>query len=161
MAEAKLQQGRSRRSPWSSVALAAAGLAAVLGFALLIVRAQAMPDGPVPIIWDREACAHCRMHIGEPGFATQVQAEDGRVLNFDDPGCMLIWLERNSAPVRAVWLHHHTRDEWLSREQARFVPTTPTPMGFGLAVVDASLPGALSFAEARARVLAQGAKEPR
>ena len=51
-----------RRWPWLL-------LLPLLALAVLIYRAQRLPEGPQPIVWDREACAHCHMHIGEPRFA--------------------------------------------------------------------------------------------
>ena len=148
---------RRRSAGWGlPLGLVAVGCA-VATFAWLLLRAQALPTGVVPIAWDKEACAHCRMHVGEQGFAAQLQLTDGRVLNFDDPGCLFSWLDANPATVHATWLHHHTEDRWLRRAEVAFVPVNPTPMGFGLAAVPAGTPGALGWDEAAARIQA-GAK---
>jgi hypothetical protein len=127
-------------------------VSAVAGFGWLLMRAQELPTGVAPIAWDKEACAHCRMHVGEQAFASQLQLKDGRVLSFDDPGCLFSWLELNPAPVHATWLHHHTEDRWLSRDQAGFIETSPTPMGFGLAAVDAATAGSLTWDQASERL---------
>ncbi|MFO0727811.1 MAG: nitrous oxide reductase accessory protein NosL [Myxococcota bacterium] len=128
------------------------GLAAALGFGWMLHRAQALPQGPVPIVWDQEACAHCRMHVGEPGFAAQAQLEDGTILNFDDPGCLLSWSGEPHPKVHAIYLHHHREDRWLVPEAAGFVPAQPTPMGFGLAVVDKTSSTAIGWDEAQKQV---------
>lgn len=145
----KRARGRSR---WL---LLATGAALCTAFAALLLRAQALPEGPAPIVWDKEACAHCRMHVGEPSMAAQAQLTDGRVLNFDDPGCLLSWLEQHREPLRAVYVHHHREDRWLPREQAGFVPVSSSPMGFDLGAVDRGAEGALTWEEAAAKVRAQ------
>lgn len=136
-----------------------AGVVALVAaaFGVLVVRAQGLPSGPVDLAWDKVACAHCRMHVGERGFAAQLQLTDGRVLAFDDPGCLMGWLDQSAPPpeVHATWLHHHTEDRWLARTDTAFVPVTPTPMGFGLAAVAAGTPGALTWDDAAARVRGQ------
>lgn len=114
---------------------------------------QQLPRGPVEIAWDKEACAHCRMHVSEPAFAAQLQLQDGRVLNFDDPGCALRHVaEVPPVDVHALYFHEARADGWLTREETAFVELSPTPMGFGLGAVRIGTAGALSFDEAGARV---------
>ncbi len=148
---------RRRPARWGAPLGLVVGLCAAAGFGWLLVRAQDLPGGVVPVAWDKEACAHCRMHVGEQAFAAQLQLTDGRVLNFDDPGCLFAWLDANTAKVHATWLHHHSEDRWLSRAEVGFVEVTPTPMGFGLAAVGAATPGALGW-EAAAAKLKAGAR---
>jgi copper chaperone NosL len=124
-----------------SVLLAAAALAC------------APPEGPQPIAWDREPCAHCRMLIGDPAFAAQLTTTDGVVSSFDDPGCLLS-AEASQPAVRERWFHHLREDRWIPGDRVGFVRVPRTPMGFGLGAVDAGEPGALSLAEAREAVAA-------
>jgi copper chaperone NosL len=95
-------------------------------------------DGPRPIVWNKEACAHCHMLIGDPHFAAQIQTADGAVYDFDDPGCLLLF--RASHPeidVRATWYHHVREDRWIPGERVAFVRSpAPTPMGYGLGAVE-------------------------
>jgi hypothetical protein len=109
----------------------------------------------VPVAWDREACAHCRMHVGEKAFAAQLQLEGGQVLNFDDPGCLFAYVAKERPQVHAVWFHHQREERWLAPKEAGFVPVMPTPMGFGLAAVAADAPGALTYEQAAAKVAAK------
>ena len=128
-------------------ALRVAAAAALAAAAL----ACAPAEGPQPIAWDREPCAHCRMLIGDPAFAAQLQTADGTVASFDDPGCLLS-AEASHPGVRALWFHHWREDRWISGDRVAFVPVPATPMGFGLGAVDAGEPGALSLAQAREAV---------
>ncbi len=119
-------------------------------------------DGPRPIVYDREPCAHCRMLISEPRFSAQLETRAGEVLSFDDPGCLLATLAKREPEVRVLWFHHRREDRWLDAAHVAFATTEGTPMGYGLGAVDAGSPGALSLAEAQTRVAAAGARpEPR
>lgn len=149
-----------RKNPTLLIGLTGMGLF-VSVVAVMLWRAQQKPVGPVPIVWDKEACAHCHMHIGEPGFAAQAQLADGQVLSFDDPGCLMSWLDGRpragaDAP-RAVYFHHHDRDEWLTLESAGFIATDPTPMGFGFAAVERTRPAAVDWQTAWAQVKTRSA----
>jgi hypothetical protein len=132
-------------------------LAAVLGVVGWLVfgalrEAGRLPDGPVPIVFDRAACAHCRMLIGEAAFAAQLQSQDGRVFDFDDPGCLLRFEAERQPAVHARWFHHLREERWLPGDAVAFVAARPTPMGYGLGAVDAGTPGALPLDAARRHV---------
>ena len=161
MSEHAIPQRRRARGWGLPVGLGIAALA-VGGFAWLLLRAQELPSGPVPVAWDKTACAHCRMHVGEPGFAAQLQLRDGTVLNFDDPGCLVRWLDTRPRDatvddVYAIYFHHQSEDRWLTRAEAGFVEAVPSPMGFGIAAVDAATPGAMTWPQAMAHVRAMPA----
>jgi copper chaperone NosL len=139
----------------------ACALAAFASAALGLAACRAS-EGPRPIAYDRESCAHCRMLISEPRFAAQLETAEGEVRSFDDPGCLLADLATRSAQPRALWFHHVREERWLDAAHVAFEPAERTPMGYGLAAVDAGTPGALSLAQAQARVAAAAARtEPR
>ncbi len=115
---------------------------------LVIRLGQSLPEGPVPVAWDEAACAECRMHVGDPRFAAQLQTEDGDVLNFDDPGCLFRYRAKNHPDVHAVYFHAHEGDEWLPEKATAFGSVSETPMGSGLAAVPRGTAGAVSAQEA-------------
>ena len=145
--------------------MASAGLAALARRSLALVAlglvACGPAEGPQPIVYDREPCAHCRMLISEPRFAAQLQTQAGEVQSFDDPGCLLAALETRAPSVRALWFHHVREDRWLDAAHVAFEETQQTPMGYGLGAVAAGTPHALTLDEARARVAARGARPDR
>ena len=145
---------RSRRFPAGPV-LAAVLVAAAGAFVGLVVRSQARPEGPVPIVYDKEACAHCHMQVGDPRLAAQAQLSDGTVLDFDDPGCLLTWLDTAREQPRAVWLRAYREDRWVPGASAAFIEVGETPMGFGLGVVERGTPGAIGWDDAAARIKAK------
>jgi copper chaperone NosL len=108
-------------------------------------------EGLEPIAWDRTPCAHCHMLISDPAFAAQISTADGEVLDFDDPGCLLLHLEDHHLRPRAIWFHDVREDRWLRGNRVAFVTAGPTPMGYGLGAVEAGTPGSISLAEATTR----------
>lgn len=141
------------RAPSAAFRLAVGGVViVVLGFIGLLLGGQRRVEGPVPIVWDKEACAFCHMHIGEPAFAAQAQLGDGAVLNFDDPGCLLSWTQKHQEPPSAVYVRHYQEERWLTKSEASFVTGLTTPMGFGLGAVPSGRPATLSWDQASAWV---------
>ena len=117
---------------------------------------QELPTGPVPVAWDDEPCKECRMHVGEPGSAAQLQTRAGDVLNFDDPGCLLRWTSAHHPPTHAIYFHDSRSDRWLTARDTAFLPGAQTPMGYGLAAVQRGTAGAVSLREARRIVATHG-----
>lgn len=139
-----------RGTSWWPIAVTALGLGLAAAGALL--WAQRLPSGPEPVAWDRAACAHCHMHVGDAHFAAQLQTSEGDVLDFDDPGCLFAYLRERHPRLHAVYFHHVREDRWLRRDEVGFVPAARTPMGFGLAAVARTTPGAISVSEAEQAV---------
>lgn len=118
----------------------------------LIWKAQQPPEGVRPVVWDKESCAECGMAVSTPGFAAQLQTEDGRVFDFDDPGCLFLYLINNQPAVRAAYFHAMSEDRWLSRDEVGFVSTDRSPMGYDLGTVRGDTPGALTFEQALEKI---------
>ncbi len=136
--------------------LAGLGIAAALGGAVLwaVLSSSRLAEGPVPVAWDAVRCTRCRMLVSEPGFAAQLHTEDGRVLIFDDPGCLLVYLHEESPEVHAIWLHHHAEDRWIPQQRVVFEPVEASPMGYGLAAYEGGeVADGLEWAAAMSRVL--------
>ena len=142
---------------WSAPIFVGLFIVALSAFAWLLSRAQALPDGPEPVAWDLAACAHCRMHVGEPRFAAQLQTQDGQVLYFDDPGCLLRYEAEREPDVHAIWFRHFEEERWVPKDAVAFVQTSPTPMGYDIAAVERGAQGALSYADALSRVMSREA----
>ncbi len=156
----------SRRGARIAITLLALGGAVAL-LALLIARSETLPSGVRPVVWDRTSCAECRMAVSERAFAAQLQIDDGRVLDFDDPGCLFLYLESAEASPHALYFHHVREDRWLKAPDVAFVTARPSPMAFEFGAVDLGTDGAFGMDAARARALSRvgnergkGAREP-
>jgi hypothetical protein len=148
----------NKRRPRRALLLAGLGVAAAIALGLAVRRANRLPDGPEPVAWDRTPCAFCRMHVGDPRFAAQLQTRDGQVRDYDDPGCLLADLAESRPPIHALWFHDSRpgQDRWLAGAAVGFVaspPSQPTPMGYGLAAVPRETPGAIDVDDATVRAL--------
>lgn len=124
-------------------------------YAFVRYNRVALPEGPVPVVWDGEVCTYCKMHVGDPRFAAQLQTTDGEVLNFDDPGCLFDYLGSHSPSIHALYFGNHGGDGWLREEETGFIEVSDSPMGYGIAAVPRDRAGAQSIDWARARVKAR------
>jgi copper chaperone NosL len=147
------EPARGRRPPWRSLALGALALVGLAALVRGVLLAQRPPEGPQPVAWDRVACARCGMLVSDPRFAAQAHTRGGAVLDFDDPGCALLWAHEHEADLHALWFHDLEAERWLRRGEAGFVPAQPTPMGYGLGARPRGSDGALTPDEALAFVL--------
>ncbi len=138
---------------FSWLLLVAALVAGVIG--LVRLNRVTLPEGPRPVVWDREVCAHCKMHIGDPRFAAQLQTTDGDVLSFDDPGCLFDYVSAHPVSPHAMYFRDHDGSGWLSKSEVGFLPTDESPMGYGIQAVSKDVPGAKGFAWAERRVREQ------
>ena len=130
--------------------VALAAVVAVMAF--MRFNEATLPEGAVPVVWDSEVCGHCKMHVGDPRFAAQLQTTDGDVLNFDDPGCLFDYLDSHTASVHALYFRNHLEDGWLSESEAGFLPVDESPMGYGIRAVPKETPDAQGIDWAKERV---------
>lgn len=134
------------------VVLAALAAAVVLA----VLRAGSPPQGPVEVPLDAATCARCRMLVSDASFAAQLHTEGGEVLFFDDPGCLLLYLDDEAPAVHGAWVHHLREPRWIPLSRARFVPVPRSPMGHGLGAVGPDeAPDGLTVREALVRLRAE------
>lgn len=92
---------------------------------------------PRPIAYGTDQCAHCHMTIADPRYAAELVTGTGKVLVFDDIGCLQAYLASGVAPgaVHSTWAHDYAGPgAWLSTSDLSFVRSDAfhTPMGSGL-----------------------------
>lgn len=110
---------------------------------ILLIAACATP-GPREVLVGTDLCEHCHMIVADPRFVSQLVTTTGKVLVFDDAGCLATALndEVVAGPqVRSLWVTDFLADAaLLEAEQAWFVraPSLNTPMASGLAAVATS-----------------------
>ena len=149
-----MADGRRLSRGWWLLALLLLAGAGVLARGVL--RAP-LPTGPQPIAWGHATCARCGMTIQGPDFAAQLQTRGGDVLDFDDPGCLLLYVLEKHPDVHAIWFHHQYLDQWIPSDDVTFYPASPTPMNYGLGALRQEEGAGLSFdaATEQARVREQ------
>ena len=106
-------------------------LAAVPAAAMLL-SPRAKATGPEPIRYDRDTCAHCRMHFGARGYAAERRDERGNLHKYDDIGCMLVAASRGASG--GTWVEDHEGSGFVPLLAATLVAGKDlgTPMGYGV-----------------------------
>jgi hypothetical protein len=115
-----------------------------------VLAACATADGPVEPVWGKQACAHCAMVLSDRRFGAQLVSSDSDRFFFDDPGCMVAFLEERGLGNAHAWVHDAGR--WVDARAARYTSGAVTPMDFGYEPKSA---GELTWSEMRTRVLAK------
>jgi hypothetical protein len=137
-------------------------LVALVAVGLVLIRLNrvTLPDGAVPVVWDAEVCAHCKMHVGDPRFAAQVQTTTGEVLDFDDPGCLFDYLGSHHVSVHALYFRNYEGDGWLSESDVGFLPVQDSPMGYEIRAVPKDVAGAHGIDWAERQVIDRPHRQP-
>jgi copper chaperone NosL len=128
---------------WLVTAVVAAGLAFVLGVVLWPMRRT----GPEPIVYGKDACAHCRMPLSRPGFGGEMRDARGVLTKYDDVGCLVQAMRAQRGEIREAWVEDHVTGRLVPLLGATLVRGQPgaTPMASGV-VAFADRAAAESFA---------------
>ncbi len=75
----------------------------------------------------------CGMEVEKMKNASQVILKDGRAFVFDDPGCMVLWLDKNHYDPKDVklWTYSDDTHRWIDAKKAHYTLTDSTPMHYG------------------------------
>ena len=87
--------------------LAAALLASTL-------TAGCSEPAPAAIVYDSDACDHCRMTIAAPAFAAQLVTRTGKRYRFDDLACLAAFASSGrvaAQDIHSIWLNDHAHPE--------------------------------------------------
>jgi copper chaperone NosL len=112
--------------------LAALCALAAIPAAAVFLSPRAQGTGPEAIRYDRDTCAHCRMHFAARGFAAERRDERGALHKYDDIGCMLIAASRGASGE--AWVEDHDSGTFVPLLEATLVAGKDlgTPMGYGV-----------------------------
>jgi copper chaperone NosL len=108
-------------------------------FALIIIAAlvsacAASAEAPPEIQVDRSACDHCTMLISEARYAAAYRMEGSEPRVFDDIGCLLGALDKETTAPAHTWFMDANDATWIDGTKAVFVRSDEirTPMSGGL-----------------------------
>ena len=99
------------------------------------------------------SCAKCKMNVNILDYATQAIKKNGDTYFFDDIGCMILWLEKNSEEVVGKYVMTLDTHKWIKAEQAHYSRIAPSPMGYGFGAVETSKASLISYKEMKTYML--------
>jgi copper chaperone NosL len=141
------------RRPFLALGIAGIGIVAAVVFLWPVTR-----TGSEPIVYGRDTCARCRMHLSQPGFAGELRDPAGTLHKYDDLGCLLEAMRASGVePARTsadAWVEDHASGRLIPLRDATLVRVagTETPMGSGIVAFKGE-PGARTFAAERGGTL--------
>ena len=98
--------------------------------------------------------SHCKMVIRTKSNASEVVHPDGRTWFFDDPVCMVEWLEEKSFKNSVkIWIYSIDTHQWIDAEKAWYGVKDKTAMHSGLGAREHKEEGTIDFKEMSLRVL--------
>ncbi|BDY12422.1 hypothetical protein [Hydrogenimonas cancrithermarum] len=100
-------------------------------------------------------CPQCHMDLKSMIDSAELVRKNGEVVVFDDPGCMVLWMEAHHVDPSHVRLWVYSRDmhRWIDATKAHYSQTDPTPMGYGFGAYEKPAKDRIPFEEMRLRVL--------
>ncbi|HTL04705.1 MAG TPA: hypothetical protein VL241_03100 [Gemmatimonadales bacterium] len=118
--------------------MARSGGAQLSRLGVLLAAAACGAPGPRPLAYGTENCAHCHMTLADPRFSAELVTVTGRVIPFDDVGCLGSFVATGGLPaaeIRSLWVSDYLPPHAL-REVARAVflesDSLHTPMDYRL-----------------------------
>lgn len=103
--------------------------------ALLLAGCASGSAAPAPdeLTLGVDACDYCHMAIDDPAAAAQWITPAGHAHKFDEPGCLLAWLQRSPGVAGAGFVADAGGAGWVPAPEAHLVQGgAKTPMGFGI-----------------------------
>lgn len=106
--------------------------------AVLLAAAACTTPGPRPLAFGAEPCTHCHMTLADPRYAGQLVTTTGKVLPFDDVGCLATFVATGGIAgedIHSVWFHDFAQpDSLLDGRAAVFLQhdSIRTPMDYGI-----------------------------
>jgi hypothetical protein len=113
-----------------------------------------MEHKPLAIKLDATNDTQCKMLIRTERNSAEVVSPDGRTWFFDDPGCMVLWLQEREWADRAfLWVHTIDTGRWVDARKAWYGVTDHTAMHYGFGAREKKCEGCIDFTEMRSRML--------
>jgi copper chaperone NosL len=92
--------------------------------------------GPRPLAFGTEQCAHCHMTLADPRFAGELVTVTGKVIPFDDVGCLALYVGTGGMSrdrIGSLWVSDFAHpDSLFDVNQAVFLrsDSLKTPMDY-------------------------------
>ena len=138
----------------------------ILGITAVIFVSLAKNDQPVTIVkGNTEMKAlplkvkftndpYCKMLIIEQRNSAQVVSPDGKTWFFDDPACMVLWLQdKDFKDTAKLWIHSIDTKQWIDARKAWYGRADRTAMHYGFGAREHKTDNAINFSTMSLHVL--------
>jgi len=138
----------------------------ILGITAVIFVSIAKNDQPVTIVKGNTKMKalplkvnftndpYCKMLIIEQRNSVQVVSPDGNTWFFDDPACMVLWLQDKAFKDTAqIWIHSIDTKEWIDARKAWYGRADRTAMHYGFGGRENKTQSAINFTAMSLHVL--------
>ena len=138
----------------------------ILGITAVIFISMAKNDQPVTIVkgnMEMKALPlkvnftndpYCKMLIIEQRNSTQVVSPDGKTWFFDDPACMVLWLQDKAFKDTAkLWIHSIDTKQWIDARKAWYGRSDRTAMHYGFGAREHKTENVIDFTTMSLHVL--------
>lgn len=121
-----------------------AGARGLTSLGLLLAAAAACSPGPRPLAYGTETCAHCHMTLADPRFASELVTRTGRIIPFDDVGCLATFVATGgiaAEEIHSLWVNDFAHpDSMVEAPRAIFLSSDAirTPMDYRMVAFRAS-----------------------
>lgn len=96
-----------------------------------------------------DACEYCHMSVDDVERSAQWVPASGPALMFDEPGCLVAWLQRNPAAEGRAFVADGAGSGWVPAEQGAYlVGRVRTGMGFDVVAYAATTDAAARLGDA-------------
>lgn len=90
---------------------------------------------------------YCKMLIIEQRNSSQVVSPDGETWFFDDPACMVLWLQDKTFKDTAkIWIHSIDTEQWIDARKAWYGRADETAMHYGFGAREHKTKDTIDFA---------------
>ncbi len=109
---------------------------------------------PIDIKLHKTNDPECAMLIETQTNAAEVVSPNGTTWFFDDPGCMVKWLENKDFKKDAkLWIYTIDTNRWIDARKAKYITNFHSAMHYGFGAVEKEKNNTISFEEMRLRML--------
>jgi len=141
-------------------------IVAILAITAVIVVSLAKKEQPITIVKgnmemkpldvkvDFTNDTQCKMIIKERENSSQVVKPDGKTWFFDDPSCMVAWLQEKPFKEQVkIWIYTLDTKRWIEAQKAWYGVTDKTAMHSGFGARENPCPQCINFNEMSLRTL--------
>ncbi|SFV63744.1 hypothetical protein MNB_SV-3-505 [hydrothermal vent metagenome] len=108
---------------------------------------------PLPIKLNFTNDSQCKMLITKKDNTAEVIAPDGKTWFFDDPGCMVLWLQHKPFKESAVlWVYTLDTKRWIDAKKAYYGVKDHTEMHYGFGAREKRTKSCIDFNEMQLRM---------